>query len=141
MPQGLGRGLSSLIPKKTLTYGKNPFAVDEAELEGQRIVLGDSDRILKISPDKIIINPQQPRTHFSESALNDLAQSIKQHGIIQPLVVTKNGDNFELIAGERRWRSAKMIGLKEVCKVFMMVKVKTLCALQLHQEIHLCTEI
>jgi len=114
MPQGLGRGLSSLIPKKTLTYGKNPFAVDEAELEGQRIVLGDSDRILKISPDKIIINPQQPRTHFSESALNDLAQSIKQHGIIQPLVVTKNGDNFELIAGERRWRSAKMIGLKEV---------------------------
>lgn len=112
MPQGLGRGLGSLIPKKTVTYGQNPFKVEASEEE--TVVLSDGDRILRISPDKITINPQQPRTHFSESALNDLAESIKQHGIIQPLVVTKKGDHYELIAGERRWRSAKMIGLKEV---------------------------
>ncbi len=112
MPQGLGRGLGSLIPKKTVTYGQNPFKAEASEEE--TVVLSDGDRILRINPDKIVINPQQPRTHFSESALNDLAESIKQHGIIQPLVVTKKGDNYELIAGERRWRSAKMIGLKEV---------------------------
>lgn len=112
MPHGLGRGLGSLIPKKTVTYGQNPYKAEVSEEE--TVVLNDSDRILKISPDRIIINPQQPRTHFSESALNDLAESIKQHGIIQPLVVTKVGDKYELIAGERRWRSAKLIGLKEV---------------------------
>lgn len=112
MPQGLGRGLGSLIPKKTVTYGQNPFKADIAEEE--TVVLADGDRILKINPDRIVINPQQPRTQFSQSALNDLAESIKQHGIIQPLIVTRKGDKYELIAGERRWRSAKLIGLKEV---------------------------
>lgn len=112
MPQGLGRGLGSLIPKKTITYGQNPFRPDVGEEE--TVVLNDHDRILKISPDRIEINPHQPRTHFSETALGDLAESIRQHGIIQPLIVTKKGDRFELIAGERRLRSAKLIGLKEV---------------------------
>lgn len=114
MAQGLGRGLGSLIPKKTVTYGQNPFQEEASGNEEQPVVLNDNDRILKISPDKIVINPQQPRTFFAESALNDLAESIKQHGIIQPLIVTRKGDKFELIAGERRWRSAKLIGLKEV---------------------------
>ena len=113
MPQGLGRGLSSLIPKKTVTYGQNPFAGDIVS-EEETVVMHDGDRILKINPDRIDINPQQPRTHFNEAALNDLAESIKQHGIISPLIVTKINDRFELIAGERRLRSAKLIGLKEV---------------------------
>lgn len=112
MPQGLGRGLGSLIPKKTVTYGQNPF---KSEIGGEEtVILHDSDRILKISPDRISINPQQPRTHFAEAALNDLAESIKQHGIISPLIVTKKGDGYELIAGERRLRSSKLVGLKEV---------------------------
>lgn len=112
MAQGLGRGLGSLIPKKTLTYGKNPFQsdVDESEV----VVVNDNDRILKVSPDKISINPQQPRTHFNDIALNDLAESIKQHGIISPLIVTKKGNDFELIAGERRLRASKLLNLKEV---------------------------
>jgi len=113
MPQGLGRGLSSLIPKKTVTYGQNPFAAHISS-EEETVVLHDGDRILKINPARIDINPQQPRTNFNENALNDLAESIKQHGIISPLIVTKSGDRFELIAGERRLRSAKLIGLKEV---------------------------
>jgi ParB family chromosome partitioning protein len=112
MPQGLGRGLGSLIPKKTITYGQNPFASNVATEE--TAVLNDRDRILKVNPDRIDINPQQPRTHFNEAALNDLAESIKQHGIISPLIVTKKDGRFELIAGERRLRSAKLIGLKEV---------------------------
>lgn len=112
MAQGLGRGLGSLIPKKTLTYGKNPFQsdVDESEV----LVVNDGDRILKVNPDRISINPQQPRTHFNDIALNDLAESIKQHGIISPLIVTKKGNDFELIAGERRLRASKLLGLNEV---------------------------
>ncbi len=112
MPQGLGRGLGSLIPKKTITYGQNPFKSEVAEEE--TVVLHDNDRILKVSPNRIAINPQQPRTYFSDTALNDLAESIKQHGIISPLIVTKKDDGYELIAGERRLRSAKLLGLKEV---------------------------
>jgi len=112
MPQGLGRGLSSLIPKKTITYGQNPFANPAADAE--LAVVQDGERILKISPDRIKMNPQQPRKNFTAAALNDLAESIKEHGIIQPLVVTRQGQDFELIAGERRLRSAKLAGLKEV---------------------------
>lgn len=112
MAQGLGRGLGSLIPKKTVTYGQNPFKSEATG--GEVVVLNDSDRILKVDPNRISINPQQPRTHFSETALNDLAESIRQHGIISPLIVTRKGNDFELIAGERRLRSAKLIGLKEV---------------------------
>jgi len=114
MPQGLGRGLGSLIPKKTVTYGKNPFQSANYDTTEETVVLHDNERILKISPDKIDINPQQPRTNFSDSALNDLAESIKEHGIISPLIATKKGDRFELIAGERRLRSAKLVGLKTV---------------------------
>jgi ParB family chromosome partitioning protein len=95
-----------------MTYGQNPFRAEAAEEE--TVILHDGDRILRISPDKIVVNPQQPRTNFSETALNDLAESIRQHGIISPLIVTKKDDHFELIAGERRLRSAKLVGLKEV---------------------------
>jgi len=112
MPQGLGRGLGSLIPKKTVTYGQNPFS---SETTGdETVVILDSDRVLKIKPENIAINPHQPRTDFNEAALNDLAESIREHGIISPLVVTRKGSGFELIAGERRLRAAKKIGLKEV---------------------------
>lgn len=118
MPSGLGRGLGSLIPKKTMSYGQNPYSQNNNSGLGEEdlpiTILNDQDRILRVNPDRIDINPQQPRTHFLESALNDLAESIKQHGIIQPLTVTKKGDRFELIAGERRLRSAKLLNLKEV---------------------------
>ncbi len=113
MAHGLGRGLGSLIPKKTMTYGQNPFQSNISEEETVSVI-NDHDRILNISPDRIDFNPQQPRTVFAESALNDLAESIKQHGIISPLLVTKKGNRFELIAGERRLRSARLIGLAEV---------------------------
>jgi ParB family chromosome partitioning protein len=114
MPSGLGRGLGSLIPKKTMTYGQNPFSADSPIEEKEITVISDNDRVLKINPERIVINPQQPRTHFAEAALKDLADSIKQHGILQPLTVTKKDGGFELIAGERRLRAAKMVGLKEV---------------------------
>jgi len=64
--------------------------------------------------EKIVSNPHQPRLHFDEVKLNELAESIKEHGILQPLVVSQSGEKYELIAGERRFQAAKRIGLKTV---------------------------
>ncbi|MFZ2310176.1 MAG: ParB/RepB/Spo0J family partition protein [Patescibacteria group bacterium] len=110
MPHGLGRGLDSLIPKKTIS------AVPASALSetGTALLVNDEDRIMRIAPSRIAINPWQPRQHFSETHLNELIESIREHGIIQPLIVTKKGNDYELIAGERRLRSAKALGLKEV---------------------------
>ncbi len=112
MPQVLGRGLGSLIPKKTAAAAGDQFGGEAGAPENA--VIADQDRIFQISPDSIDFNPLQPRQNFPESGLRDLAESIRQHGIIQPLVVTKKGDRFELIAGERRLRSARILGLKTV---------------------------
>lgn len=115
MAQGLGKGLGSLIPKKTVSYGKNPFQVDGDGKALVNEIVPDSERIFLVSPSKIDFNPYQPRSFFSDSALNDLAASIKEHGILQPLVVTRKGDDrFELIAGERRLRGSKLIKLEKV---------------------------
>jgi ParB family chromosome partitioning protein len=99
--RGLGRGLDSLIPTAV-----------EAEFEPK--VTRGSDEVLQLSPQSISPNPHQPRQLFDESALDELAASIKQHGILQPVVVSKVGDKYQLIAGERRLRAAKLAGLKQV---------------------------
>ena len=69
---------------------------------------------LSVPIEKVVPNPHQPRIQFSEEKLMELAQSIKEHGILQPLIVTRVGENFELIAGERRLQAAKIVGLAEV---------------------------
>ncbi len=108
MSQALGRGLGSLIPKKTFSEAM------VGESEHTHMIIPDSDRVFHINPDEIVMNPYQPRHNFSEIALRELMDSIKEHGILQPLVVTRKGDAYELIAGERRWRSAKQLGMKTV---------------------------
>jgi len=110
MPSNLGRGLESLIPKKT-TQHLPASALSEA---GAPLLAADGERVLELDPKLISINPWQPRQEFTPGALNDLMDSIKAHGIIQPLIVTKKGRAYELIAGERRLRSAKNLGLKTV---------------------------
>lgn len=110
MSNGLGRGLSSLIPKKV-----NKVTTDS---QGEPIVgitsEVDKDKILQVSPEQIRNNPMQPRKHFPSQQMDELVNSIKQYGIIQPLVVTKKGDQYELIAGERRLRAAQIIGLDKI---------------------------
>ena len=98
---GLGKGLDSMIPKTPSTSnGENDAGH------------GSGETILKIN--EIEPNKNQPRRNFNEDSLLELSDSIKQHGIVQPLVVAKQKDYYEIIAGERRWRAAKMAGLKEV---------------------------
>lgn len=105
----LGRGLDSLIPKKV-----NKVVTDSGETIISTTTADEKDRVLQIDPKLIDVNPAQPRKTFDESKLRDLVESIRIHGIIQPLIVTKKGDRYELIAGERRWRSSKELGLKSV---------------------------
>lgn len=98
--QGLGRGLASLIPLKK---GKSEIAD-----------LIDQEKILKIRTEEIEANPLQPRTKINHEDLEDLINSIKEHGIIQPLILSRSDNGYILIAGERRLTSAKIIGLKTV---------------------------
>lgn len=101
---GLGKGLDSLIPVHNNT--EKEMAVVE------KVVEKKTDTVLRIT--EIEPNKGQPRKNFNEDALEELADSIKQFGLIQPLVVQKRDRYYEIIAGERRWRAAKKAGLKEV---------------------------
>ncbi len=100
--QVLGRGLEALIPTKT----KTDFSPAEDDVGHGSVSM--------IPLNKIVPNPHQPRRHFAEEDLHDLAESIKKHGVLQPLLVTKVDGGFELIAGERRSRAARMAGILEV---------------------------
>lgn len=106
---GLGKGLDSMIPD----YSAKNRASKQAESSGEnKSTVQKSETILKIT--KIEPNRQQPRKKFDEDALLELAESMKQFGVLQPLLVQKREDYYEIIAGERRWRAAKMAGLKEI---------------------------
>lgn len=96
----MGRGFESLLP---------------ADFD-KSILLTSDDRVEKIPVAKLQASPYQPRKHFEESALKELAESIKRHGVVQPLVITPAGKDglYTLIAGERRWRAAKLAKLSEV---------------------------
>lgn len=108
---GLGKGLDSLIP----THSSSPKTmVKEVKEEKQQIKTVVKQEEIKIKITEIEPNREQPRKKFDEDALLELAESIKQFGVIQPLIVQKRGDYYEIIAGERRWRAAKIAGLKEV---------------------------
>ena len=114
---GLGKGLDSLIPsgapknKKNITEEKKqPVKVVEKVVE--KIVEKPVEMKMKIT--EVEPNREQPRKNFDEDALLELAESIKQFGVLQPLLVQKKDDYYEIIAGERRWRAAKLAGLKEV---------------------------
>lgn len=100
--RGLGKGLDSLIP--VLNETKNENKNEGKNKDGETMV-----KITKVEP-----NREQPRKNFDEDALLELADSIKQFGLLQPILVQPRKDYYEIVAGERRWRAAKLAGLKEV---------------------------
>src|SRR5688572_6608258 len=103
---GLGRGFDTLIPQN---FDKS-------------LLLDDNERIQKIPTGELVANPDQPRQHFDDEALRQLAESIKQYGIVQPLVVTPFEKGYAIVAGERRWRAAKLAGLPKVPVIVRTVK-------------------
>ncbi len=108
--KGLGKGLGNLIPESDKEAQKTK--VVEKVVEKKVIVKEPAETIVKIN--EVEPNKNQPRRTFDEDALLELAESIKQHGVIQPLIVKKRDKYYEIIAGERRWRAAKIAGLKEI---------------------------
>lgn len=137
---GLGRGLASLIPQKRKTADEAENKIDKPNEDFNyfgssrisksadtvsNIPIKDADEkkdddvknssnVQEVEVFKVVPNPHQPRLSFNDEKLNELAGSIKEHGIIQPITVTKNGNNYEIIAGERRFQAAKLAGLKVV---------------------------
>ncbi len=107
--KGLGKGLDSLIPDNRGSKTAEPELPSEKEPADE---LKSGEQMMKIN--MVEPNRDQPRKNFDEDALLELADSIKQFGILQPLLVRKRKDYYEIIAGERRWRAAKMAGIKEV---------------------------
>lgn len=103
---GLGKGLDSMIPKK---ISKEPMKSSSKEVSKQNMSRETMIKITDIEP-----NREQPRRKFNEDSLQELADSIKQYGVLQALLLQKKGKSYEIIAGERRWRAARMAGLKEV---------------------------
>jgi ParB family chromosome partitioning protein len=103
---GLGRGFGSLIPQN----------FDDS------ILLDEHERVHRLPLGKLSPGDSQPRQQFDDAALAELAASIKQHGILQPLVVTPHGDSYHIIAGERRWRAAKLAKLTSVPAIVRTLK-------------------
>lgn len=111
--KGLGKGLGALFGEDlTEDVGNETGSVSEKVTVETKIVEVPKEVYLKIS--LIEPNREQPRKEFNQEHLEELAESIRQYGVLQPIMVQKNGELYEIIAGERRWRAAKMAGLKEV---------------------------
>ena len=103
--RGLGKGLDALIPSAQIPKRAAEGTTEVSEDKGQEKLV----KITKVEP-----NREQPRKNFDEDALQELADSIRQFGVLQPLIVQERKNYYEIIAGERRWRAAKLAGLKEV---------------------------
>src|SRR5690606_22512626 len=102
--KGLGRGFDSLIPTELLDESFDPTAQQDNQVSDLRNI-----KVSEISAD-----PGQPRRHFDDAALAELAASVKQHGILQPIVVTPGGGGYVIVAGERRWRGTMQAGLDKI---------------------------
>ena len=120
--RGLGNGLNELIPQKIKEVENTTVSYEK----GTEIVVP----ISKVEPDR-----NQPRKNFNEDALLELSESIKQYGIFQPLLVQEKDDYFQIIAGERRWRAAKMAGVKEIPVIVRTLTEREIAEIQLSENI------
>ena len=102
--KGLGRGFDSLIPTDVIDDSFDATAQVDQKVSDLRYIA-----VSEINP-----NPEQPRHHFDDEALNELAASIAEHGVLQPIVVTMREGSYQIIAGERRWRASVQAGLKKI---------------------------
>lgn len=130
--KALGRGLSALITEETSIKNENPQNKQNIQ-DLQQIASTGS---LELDIDLVSPNPEQPRTRFSEESLEELTQSIRSNGIVQPIVVREKQDGrFEIVAGERRWRASQRAGLKKIPAVIKEVSDEKLLELALIENI------
>lgn len=116
---GLGRGLNALVSEAEYETGGSAAAGSNASSE-TRLPIED-----------IVPNPNQPRIHFNETELRELSESIQEHGVLQPLLVRKHGNGYEIIAGERRYQASKLAGLEELPVIIKEVNDEEMLALAL----------
>ncbi|MGS0747416.1 ParB/RepB/Spo0J family partition protein [Halpernia sp. GG3] len=124
--RAMGRGLGAILSAESKS------SINNATDEGADKLVGN---ILEISLEDIYPNATQPRTYFDEKALNDLAQSIKSLGVIQPITLRKDGGKFEIISGERRFRASKIAGLKSIPAYIRLVNDQELLEMALVENI------
>lgn len=127
--KALGKGLSALLPSRALAVVPKTASVAES------VPAQGSEDFQSIPIDQIRPNEEQPRDNFDADKLNELAQSIVANGLIQPIAVARNGDGFRIIAGERRWRAARIAGLKEIPALVRSVEGHQLLELALIENI------
>lgn len=96
--KGLGRGFESLIPTDLVEEEFDPTRNEDAKLS----------QLVELQIDEVVRDEDQPRKEFNKAALQELAESIREHGVLQPIVVVKKGDKYQIVAGERRWRASKL---------------------------------
>lgn len=116
---GLGRGLNALVSEAEYETGGSSTSASNAASE------------TKLPIEDIVPNPNQPRIHFNETELRELSESIQEHGILQPLLVRKHGNGYEIIAGERRYQASKLAGLEELPVIIKEVNDEEMLALAL----------
>ena len=102
--KGLGRSFESLIPTELIDDEFDPTATEDKK----------ESRLKELNLDDIVRDEEQPRRDFDKEALEALAASIKEHGVLQPIVVTKEDGKYKIVAGERRWRASKIAGLTKI---------------------------
>lgn len=116
---GLGRGLNALVSEAEYETGGSATSASNAASE------------TKLPIEDIVPNPNQPRIHFNETELRELSESIQEHGVLQPLLVRKHGNGYEIIAGERRYQASKLAGLEELPVIIKDVDDEEMLALAL----------
>lgn len=116
---GLGRGLNALVSEAEYETGGSAASASNAASE------------TKLPIEDIVPNPNQPRIHFNETELRELSESIQEHGVLQPLLVRKHGNGYEIIAGERRYQASKLAGLEELPVIIKEVNDEEMLALAL----------
>lgn len=116
---GLGRGLNALVSEAEYETGGSSASASNAASE------------IKLPIEDIVPNPNQPRIHFNETELRELSESIQEHGVLQPLLVRKHGNGYEIIAGERRYQASKLAGLEELPVIIKDVNDEEMLALAL----------
>lgn len=116
---GLGRGLNALVSEAEYETGGSAASAPNVASE------------TKLPIEDIVPNPNQPRIHFNETELRELSESIQEHGVLQPLLVRKHGNGYEIIAGERRYQASKLAGLEELPVIIKDVNDEEMLALAL----------